>query len=268
MAHYRMLDREPSAIITVNGSEKKIYNNGQIFLNDGENFEIRFFNPLQEKIGVEIIFNGQKKNDGLLVLNPGQDVTLDRFLGEKKKMRYETYTIDGNNSAAVQAAALNGLVEFKFYKEHFTNWNNCFYSNCNNFYGGITRGIPGTSTTTTGFVGSTQTFNTSSDSYITSDNFELNEESVTPTSSAPLRSKSVKSAIETGRIEKGPESNQNLSTIDANFESYPFHTITYQLKPNSQRTTEVTEVRNYCPSCGYRVRKQSWKFCPKCGEQF
>jgi nicotinic acid mononucleotide adenylyltransferase len=47
MAHMRLLDREPSAIITVAGSEKKIYQDGQIFINDGDNFEIRFFNPLQ-----------------------------------------------------------------------------------------------------------------------------------------------------------------------------------------------------------------------------
>ena len=117
MAHMRMLDKEPSAIITTNGNERKVYQDGQIFINDGENFEIRFFNPLQEKIGVEIIFNGIKKNDGLLVLRPGEDITLDRFLEKKKKMKYETYTIDGGSESAVKAAELNGLVEFKFYKE-------------------------------------------------------------------------------------------------------------------------------------------------------
>ena len=47
MAHYRMTDKLPSAIITVNGNEKKIYEGNQIFLQNGDNFEIRFFNPLQ-----------------------------------------------------------------------------------------------------------------------------------------------------------------------------------------------------------------------------
>jgi len=256
MAHYRMLDREPSAIITVNGSEKKIYNNGQIFLNDGENFEIRFFNPLQEKIGVEIIFNGQRKNEGLLVLNPGQDVALDRFLEEKKKMKFETYTIDGNNSAAVQAAALNGLVEFKFYKERINNY--CYYSNTSTWnstgspvFGGYTiRGIVGdTYTSTSDYMGSSTFSSSCCDSNL-----------------KQSKSKKIKSLdIETGRVEKGPESNQNLTTVDADFETNAFHTISYQLKPNSQRTTEVTEVRNYCTKCGYRLRKTSWTFCPKCG---
>ena len=36
MAHYRMLDAEPSAIITVNGSERKVYQDGKIFLKDGD----------------------------------------------------------------------------------------------------------------------------------------------------------------------------------------------------------------------------------------
>jgi predicted RNA-binding Zn-ribbon protein involved in translation (DUF1610 family) len=26
-------------------------------------------------------------------------------------------------------------------------------------------------------------------------------------------------------------------------------------------------VRHYCTSCGYRLRKESWKFCPRCGDK-
>ena len=245
MTHYRMLDRDPSAVICVDGNEKKIYQEGQIFLNNGDNFQVRMFNPLQTKIGVEIIFNGQKKNDGLLVLNPGQDVTLDRFLGEKKKMRYETYTIDGNNSAAVQAAALNGLVEFKFYKEKINY--NCYYSNTNNWNWNTTP-IYGSSTIR-GVV-------SHSDYSTTNSSTDLNKTS-------KLKSKCIKQEVETGRVEKGPESNQNLSTVDANFETFPFHIISYQLKPNSQ-FSDLKEVRQYCTGCGYRLRKQSWNFCPKC----
>lgn len=248
MTHYRMLDREPSAIITVAGSEKKIYNNGQIFLNDGENFEIRFFNPLQTTISIEIIFNGQKKNDGLLVLKPGEDVILDRFLGEKKKMKYETYTIDGNNAAAVQAAALNGLVEFKFYKEkinytitYATNWWN-------------SPDVYGSGTGNPHVYGSSTTDNYLSQDFSCCSNLK------------GVKTRSLKKeSIETGRIEKGPESNQNLTHVDMNFETYPFHTITYQLKPNSEKTNEVTEIRNYCSKCHYRIRKSSWNYCPKCG---
>lgn len=261
MSHYRMLDHEPSAIITVAGSEKKIYQGGQIFINDGENFEIRFFNPLQEKIGVEIIFNGIKKNDGLLVLRPGEDITLDRFLGEKKKMKYETYTIDGDSKSAVKAAELNGLVEFKFYKEKInygcgfiTFTNNNFNFNSPTY---TSPGVYGTSTTASGYY-NTNGINLTGSIGASTDSFFYDAQ--------PLkRTKSLKSKkVETGRIEKGPESNQDLKTVDVEFDLTPFHTINYLLKPNSQKPTEITEVRQYCTKCAYRIRKQSWKFCPKC----
>ena len=118
MTHYRMLDRAPSVVITSNRNELKVYQDNVVYLNDGDNFELRFFNPLQEKIGVEIMFNGLKKGDGFLVVNPGQDLILDRFLDEQRKMLFETYVIDGNNEAAVEAIQQNGIITFNFYKEH------------------------------------------------------------------------------------------------------------------------------------------------------
>lgn len=249
MTHYRMLDKNPSAIICVDGNERKIYENNEIFLQNGENFQIRLFNPDQFKIGVEILFNGIKKNDGFLVLNPGEDINLDRFLGEKKKMKFDTYTIDGNNEQAVQAAALNGFIEFKFYKEKI---NNQFWSYSTT--GTATLDNFGCSFTTDGNVGigtstPTSTFNVSSFSSPGISKTEIDNSN---------------SDIETGRVEKGPESNQDLKIVDANFESYAFHTITYQLKPNSHKPQNITEIRNYCTKCGYRLRKNNWKFCPSC----
>ena len=117
MSHYRLSDDAPSAIITSKNSELRIYEGNRVFLNNKDNFEIRFFNPLSETIGAEILFNGKSTSKSLLVLKPGQDVILDRFIGEKRKMLFETYHIDGNNEKAVQAAKQNGLIEIKFYKE-------------------------------------------------------------------------------------------------------------------------------------------------------
>lgn len=123
MTHYKMLDRVPSVVVTSNHNELKLYQGNIVYLNDGDNFELRFFNPLQEKIGVEIMFNGIRKGDGYLVLNPGQDLTLDRFLDEQRKMLFETYTINGNNKEAVEAIEKNGVISFNFYKEYYSNSN-------------------------------------------------------------------------------------------------------------------------------------------------
>ncbi len=63
-----------------------------------------------------------------------------------------------------------------------------------------------------------------------------------------------------------------------NFEDIPMSGILYYIKPIStpdplHMTTKLEEngningadIRHYCTECGYRIRKQSWKFCPKCG---
>ena len=102
MTHNRMLDRAPSCAILHNRNELKVYQDNQVYLNDGDNFELRFFNPTNFKIGVEIVFNGLKKGDGYLVLNPGQDLILDRFLDEQRKAEeltiknmFDVWIVDG-----------------------------------------------------------------------------------------------------------------------------------------------------------------------------
>lgn len=127
MTHQRMMDRAPSCVILHNRNELKLYQGNQVYLNDGDNFELRFFNPLQEKIGVQINFNGINKGDGYLILNPGQDLVLDRFLDEQRKMLFETYVVDGNNEAAVKAIEQNGVISFNFFKEY--NRNNYYNQN-------------------------------------------------------------------------------------------------------------------------------------------
>ena len=131
MTHYRLQDRVPSVVITAKGNELKLYQGNVVYLNNGDNFELRFFNPLSEKVGIEINFNGIRKGDSYLVLNPGQDVSLDRFLDENRKMIFETYTIDGNNSEAVKAIEKNGIISFNFFKENNNYYNpyNVFYKN-------------------------------------------------------------------------------------------------------------------------------------------
>ncbi|MDT8337194.1 MAG: zinc ribbon domain-containing protein [Candidatus Izemoplasmatales bacterium] len=278
MAHYRLLDRLPSAIVTAGGSEKKVYEGNTVYLNKGDNFELRFFNPLREKIGVEIIFNGQKKSDGLLVVNPGEDIILDRFLDDKKKMSFDTYYINADNPSAVAAAELNGDVIVNFYKEKFAR--NIYYSQ--QFYSTGTSGASGTDGTSgsSGTQGTTINIHNSfsppgifaseSDLTETSANVNYSDEYLSfDEQNITLDSLNLnKSLEETGRVEKGDESNQNLNLVDIEFESRAFHSVHYNLKPTSTKGyTRATEIRNYCPECGYRIRKETWKFCPKCGEK-
>lgn len=276
MAHYRLSERFPSAIITSGGNEKKIYEGGYIYLNDGENFEIRFFNPTQYKLGVEIIFNGYKKGDGYLVLNPGQDVTLDRFLDEQRKMIFETYTIDGNNQAAVEAIQKNGLIEFNFYKEsyyhpiHYSASAGGYQTSGFSGYSGGSgcigqAGVAGTNGPGFATTHYTNTFDTSPLDYFY--DADLKQTVTSNSNNRIYEKKRQVKAVETGRVEMGDVSNQTLNTVNDKFENVKFHSVSYKMLPYSAKPVEISEIRQYCPKCGYRLRKQSWVFCPSCGSK-
>ena len=292
MTHYRMLDRNPSVLITSNRNELKLYQGNIVYLNNGDNFELRFFNPLMEKIGVEILFNGIKKGDSYLVLNPGQDIILDRFLNEQRKMLFETYVIDGNNEESVKAIEQNGVITCNFYKEYYrsqyvtpqvnVNYNfppkppkpykvkkgkKSIYYNTSGTYN--TSDTFGASVTDNSGIGSGIVTNSTSNtcySKYNSPGVYLSQTDLSYSSgilTSTLLSKSLD--LETGRIELGDISNQSLRTVNAQFASTPFHTVTYKILPYSAMNQNIGEVRLYCHECGYRIRKESWKFCPKCG---
>lgn len=283
MVHYRMREPDPSAIVlaqnprTGSYEEAKMYsgyNQKEVYLQDKQNFALRFFNPLQVKIGARISFNGILSDD-YLVLNPGEDVLLERFLGEQKKMVFETYTIDASNPAAVKATEKNGLVEISFYKEKIKQYFSTWHSGTGGwggFYGAC--GTPGSG-------GGTR----NSGSFCTTDSADYIGSASTDFGSRKL-SKSFEeeeecfydAPVETGRVESGDYSSQNLLYTNVEFEIFPFFTYVIKLIPQSGKnytyasttstnTYTTRDVRNYCTKCGYRLRNDNWLYCPKCGEK-
>jgi len=267
MTHYRLRENDPSAIILAqnpqSGSyeEAKIYSGSQskeIYLNDKQNFGIKFFNPLQEKIGARISFNGQISSH-LLVINPGQDVTLERFLGESRKMVFETYSVDGGNQKAMEAIQNNGTVRVEFFKEKLQP--QVFFSTSNTFNSTFGNGRRRCKSST-----GDNYLSRGIETSVTQDSFDFCDYSsnVNLTSYSNINEPKE---LETGRIEKGEVSNQSLEQVNLEFESYPFVTVEYKLLPISQINRESKEIRLYCTTCGYRIRKESYRFCPKCGEK-
>ena len=261
MTHYQLQGANPTAIITKNRSELKVYEKNSIYLNDGDTFEVRLFNPLNERIAAEIIFNGIQRSSSKIILRPGEDVTIERFLDDNKKMKFDTYQIDGDNKNAVKAIEKNGLIEIKFYKEQ-QNYN--FYNT-----GIITTNNP-TLTTNLPYCGD---FNTTTSTYTSNVNETFNT-----TSNGTMRGfgfagsnsrvkKSLSKSLETGRVEKGEESKQVFESTTFTSQTFPFCTIAYELKPNSVKPQTINEIRQYCNQCSYRIRKNSYRFCPKCGSK-
>jgi len=281
MTHYRLTDNMPSAIIlarnprTSSLDELKTYQGNDIFLNNGDEFQIRLFNPLQEKIGAQVSING-KTSQNLLVLNPGEDVVVDRFLDEQRKMLFETYKYDDGNQAAKNAVANNGKIELRFFKEQITHdyatlynlqgmgatypYGNINISNTPGFAGGqgstiTTNNVFLSSTNTSGMFKSPGIYASESDLSFVSD----------PQPEIKSTKRFKKSLKETGRVEKGGQSNQGFKAVDIQFQSYAFHTIMYNLKPMSEKNSYTKEVRDYCTQCSYRIRNNNWLYCPKCG---
>ncbi len=261
MTHYRLSDSMPSAIILARNSrtssldELKTYQGNDIFLNNGNEFQIRLFNPLKEKIGAQISINGKLSNH-LLVLNPGEVANIDRFVDEKRRMIFETYKYDDNNPAAREAVANNGSIEIKFFKEYqpiYYNSSTIYTSSSNNNI------VYDFGTTTTGGVNSVFCCNTSSLDFASTG---------VPLKEVDKSKKLFKSSLkETGIVSKGEKSNQEFKSVDIQFETFPFYTISYKLKPMSEKNSYSTEVRDYCTNCGYRIRNDKWMYCPKCGNK-
>ena len=118
----------PTCDICVNGQKRKLYGKkkNKVYLHNGDNFQLKFFNPLQERIGVQLSMNGIKVDNDLLVLNPGQEITIERFIGTNRKLTFSAYDIDTSKMSeervkeATKAIEKNGILDVTFWNEKKT----------------------------------------------------------------------------------------------------------------------------------------------------
>jgi hypothetical protein len=244
----------PSANITTKKSRLKEYGN-KVYLNDGTQFEIELFNPKDKPVLAKIKLNGSYISSSGLILKPGQRVFLERFIDVDKKFKFETYEVEASQQVA-DAIRNNGLVEVEFYDEQV-------YSQQPFWYGGntVTLGNSGTWNSNPTFTTSGSNAYYSSTSGIGLVNCSSSITSGTVDMSAPKEA-----TKETGRVEQGEKSKQEMETGYGNFNSWTSSSIKWQIMPTSTKPVEVSEIRNYCPGCRTRIKKSSWKFCPSCGE--
>ena len=289
----------PEAFIASKKSRLPIYKGNTVYLKNSSSFEIELWNPTQKPVGVQIRINGQQMSSSILVLRPGMRYFLDRFLDEAKKLVYDTYMAD-NSAAGKAATASNGLVEVTFHREReaqpyvaplkLTDWTypynqtipipaNPFSTPTVPWYTNI-GGTCGTTFTSAGLYNSPLNEENLNNQFFCSTD-SLNDMSFTASSaignaqaykdmsanSAKTRSGSVlRSAapaptFETGRVEKGSYSDQNFGVYNGEFETWQFHSVSWQIQPESLK---AEAMRNYC-GCGKRL-KTTFKFCPSCGK--
>jgi ribosomal protein L44E len=246
MQHHKLADREsPSAHITTNKNKAKVYQNNTIYFNNGQTFEIYIENPTLHTVLAKIWINGKILSDSGIVIHSKSNIYLERFIDEPNKFIFNTFDVDDVIDTYDQRQR-NGLIEIEFYKENPITW-----THTTNF----PPSIWASSTPSLGYRSTTT--NTSSISGL------INDSTISYTAN-------MAASVETGRVDKGVESSQTFQAYHGRFEDYPLNGMTYHIKPISTKSEEpidVNDIRYYCTECGYRIRKTSWKYCPKCGEK-
>ena len=241
-------------------------------MDNGTEFEIELYNPTQNTVLSKISVNNKLISYSGIVLRPGERVFLERYLDDPSKFKFETYNVSGNAEEIKQAIEKNGLIKVEFFNEDTTP--QITWTNGNNT---LTIGdyLPNTYTytNTTGlpYFGD-MTYTTSSMSYSTN-----LVGAVAPTLSSSIRpasvterNKSKRSLTETGRVEKGSQSNQNFQTVNKKFHHFTTNIVEFHIKPTSQMhidAKDINKMGKYCTKCG-RKGKPADNFCAGCGNRF
>lgn len=247
----------PQAFVTKNKQRVKQFE-GQVYLNDGDEYQIELFNPTPNHILAKIKIDKDFLSGGGIVLRPGERVFLERFLDTNNKFVFRTYEV-GKEAVNLGAIDNNGYVEVQFFSEQpklnsYPNWANRTIYNSGTYT--LNSGI----TYTTNTLGNTS-FTTSGTNLTTSTAYFNN---TTPTSAIATSNK-----IETGLTEKGESSNQTFTNSDREFYSYSFHNVVWRILPTSQKQYHKEELGVlYCGECGAKRKKDTHKFCPHCGTKF
>lgn len=298
----------PTAHLCINKSRLKTYQTDTLptyYLENGSEFSIELFNPINKVVLAKIELNGVSLSQGGLIIKPAQRIFLERYLDVASKFKFETYNVS-NTEESIKAIVQNGDFVVKFYYEatppppvqprYPYGYPNISYippvvtitpngagsiypthdmgmnmTPLNNFYsqtnGIVTSSVSSGNEATLDFLGnSSYTTSTSKSGTYTTSNTSTGALNQSGLKSA-LRSKSLSKKIETGRVEEGSASNQKFKYTSKTFMMYPFHVIEYKMLPISQKinTENDLKVKVYCTACGAKL-KPEFKFCPSCGK--
>jgi hypothetical protein len=244
----------PSAYIAIHKNRLKIYDDNKIYLQDKQNFQIELFNTQISNVLAKIKINGKLIGSGIIV-RPGERVFLERYLDVAKLFEFQTYEVSKSGDVA-NAIRNNGLVEVEFFEEELSTFATSFISNVYDYNQHSNLNLTGTPN----WGPDTVTYT----SGITNMSCNFMDNNLTAEISAnPI--KRTKSTKETGRIEKGGNSDQKLNEIDMKFSTFSMSNYVFKLLPTSEQQITVKNLKKYCENCGYRIRSQSAKFCSSCG---
>ena len=272
----------PTVFVTKGRQRVKQYNQN-VYLKNGDEFELELFNPTTNKVLAKISLNGKSLGSGI-ILRPGERVFLERYLDEAKKFLFETYEVNSSDPNVEKAIKNNGIVDVEFYDEyrkpyiiewpieyHYHHYHYPWYqpyqpvSPTWTYYNStILSGIGSSQGITAGSVSYTS-YNTDQNVSYTCNTGNLNVDNVSPKSKELLFNDTIK---ETGRVEKGSYSDQHFTYDSTSFNYYCSWRTTWIILPESQKALVKEDLKVFCTNCGSKRKKSSHQFCPKCGNRF
>lgn len=237
-----------------------------VYMDNNDEFQIQLFNPEQFTVGVTFTFNGKDMN-GILVLKPGQRVWLERYLDEQVKFKFSTYEVENNNSEVKHAIVNNGNIDVKFYKERISSKiSTTIYDTVFNNLWEETPLISDEQTFKVPNFNTTITYSTNTNNSNLLCN-TVNCCCFIDNNINAYKSNINNTAIETGRIENGGQSNQKFNTVNNKFETYPYNIEHIKILPKSRKPYTTSDLNKiYCTNCGRKLNTK-FKFCPYCGEK-
>ena len=275
----------PTVFVTKGRQRVKQYNQN-VYLKNGDEFELELFNPTTNKVLAKISLNGKSLGSGI-ILRPGERVFLERYLDEAKKFLFETYEVNSSDPNVEKAIKNNGIVDVEFYDEytqpyiidwpieyhhhhyHYP-WYQPYYPPVSptwTYYNSTTGGnLIGTSSSQ-GISGTSISYSCSNNqnqniSY-TCDSGNLNQGDASP--KLELLNQELK---ETGRVEKGSYSDQHFTYDSTSFNYYCSWRTTWIILPESQKALVKEDLKVFCTNCGSKRKKSSHQFCSTCGYKF
>ena len=249
--------KSPEAVITVNRNRIKQYES-KVYLKDSQEFEVEIFNPCSYKIAARLEIQGEEI--GTFVIRPGERSYIERYVSDSKKFKFSTYEVE-DSVESKEAISKNGLVKVTFFKD-YSSWGLERLSNglINNLgsLGGV-NSVPYVPYNNSGVP------NNSNIMYCSSGTANNTLSFTTRSSAYTFTNSTTNASIQTGLVEKGSESKQKFTTDYGNYGCL-MSSVELYIKPFGE-IIEADQVRLYCTSCGTRIKKQTWKFCPSCGEK-
>jgi len=249
---YYSTEQRCTANISAKRNRIKQYDN-TVYLKDGQSFEIELFNPRSTPVLAKISINGKSISTSGVIVKPGQRIYLERFIDEPKKFKFETYEVEDTKESKA-AIEKNGEVKVEFFYEisglasSWSTVNNYVYN-------------PTVTTQQPMYWTNTMPISRGTGNFTTTESIPFAGTTVN------YCSNQVAGSIETGRVEAGGKSNQSFTNYYGNFSWTADETVMLKIMPASAKPIDAGEIRSYCPGCGTRAKKSSWKFCPSCGTE-